>query len=492
MINIYLKGHENKHSIYELIRILMGTSEVEFVDNREIDDKETLIISSLEKGRVDTEIYKDGKLVSKNSIEDIDDINIKREYEKKEIIGLKKSLYKAIKNIKNNSTPWGILTGIRPSKIVHELMEKGIDREEIIDILTNEYFIAEDKSKLLLDIVEVESKYLYPLDKNNYSLYVSIPFCPTKCVYCSFPSYPLNRWNELVDIYTEKLIQEIIEVANMMEGKNIQTVYIGGGTPTSIPSKNLDRIIKKINMLFGRDNIEEFTVEAGRPDTINREMLEMLKENQIDRISINPQTMNRETLESIGRKHSPEEIEKAFKLAKDIGFKSINMDIIVGLPGEDVKDIENTMSHICRLNPDNLTVHTLAIKKSLKLNEEKEKYKISEENKIEEMLNITREYASKMDMEPYYMYRQKQILGNFENVGYTKPKEECIYNILIMEEKQTILGVGAGAISKVFYPSLNRLERVPNVKNLKDYIDRTDEMIRRKIKGLNNMLTLEE
>ncbi|MBS4539694.1 coproporphyrinogen dehydrogenase HemZ [Clostridium sp. D2Q-11] len=491
MIKVYLNGHKNSHNIYELLRILMETSEIEFVDYDSIDNENLYIISSLEDNVIRTEIYKEGKLISDNIINDIDNINIRRDFEKKTSVGTKKSLYEAIKKVNNISSPWGILTGIRPSKIVHELREKGINKDEIFNILTEQYLIAKEKAQLLLEITEVESKYLYPLDKSNYNLYVSIPFCPTKCVYCSFPSYTLEKWEDLVDSYTETLLYEIRQIAELMKGQTINTVYIGGGTPTSIPKENLVKIISSINDLFGRENITEFTVEAGRPDTINEEILQALRDNHIDRISINPQTMNGETLKLIGRNHSPKDIEEAYIIAKDKGFKSINMDIIVGLPGEDLEDINNTMNHLSKLNPENLTVHTLAIKKTSKLNNEKEKYDIAEGEKIEKMLKLTEDYAARMGMKPYYMYRQKQILGNFENVGYAKEDKECIYNILIMEEKQTIIGVGAGAISKVYYPSQNRLERVPNVKSLKDYIDRIDEMIDRKSIGINNMLTAE-
>ncbi|MBS4534229.1 coproporphyrinogen dehydrogenase HemZ [Clostridium sp. D2Q-14] len=492
MIRVYLNGHNDTHNIYELLRILTEIQKIEFVNDEKVCNEDLFIISSLNGISVKTEVFKDGKLIAVNNIKDINKVNIKRDLNKKKSIAIKKSLYKVIEDMMGSTVPWGILTGIRPSKIVHELKEKEIKKDEIFNILTKEYLITEDKSKLLLEITDVEEKYLYPLDKNNYSLYVSIPFCPSKCVYCSFPSYPLGKWRDVVDKYTEALLNELEEIANLMKGKNIQTVYIGGGTPTSIPKENLVRIIKTINSLFGRENIKEFTVEAGRPDTIKEEILQNLKKNYVDRISINPQTMSKKTLELVGREHNPEDIEKAYNIAKKVGFNSINMDVIVGLPGEDVGDIKNTMKKILDLDPDNLTVHTLAIKKTSKLNIEKEKYDLAKTEKIKDMLKITKNFSKKMEMISYYMYRQKQILGNFENIGYAKKNKECIYNILMMEEKQTIIGAGSGAVSKIFYPSKNRLVRVPNVKNLKDYIDRKEEMIERKRVEINKMLTSEE
>ena len=232
--------------------------------------------------------------------------------------------------------------------------------------------------------------------------------------------------------------------------------------------------------MYGKENIKEITVEAGRPDTIDKEKLQMLKSNDINRISINPQTMNEETLKLIGRKHTEKDIIKAFALAKDIGFDVINMDIIVGLPEEGTDELANTLDEILKLNPENLTVHTLAVKRASIFSKSIKEFSMESQSTIENMLNMSRKYAEKMNLRPYYLYRQKHMLGNFENTGYSIEGKECIYNMLIMEEKETILAVGAGGVSKIYYPDENRLERVPNVKNLKDYLERIDEMVERK------------
>lgn len=283
-----------------------------------------------------------------------------------------------------------------------------------------------------------------------------------------------------MDEYTDKLIYEIGQIGDMMKEKTISTVYIGGGTPTAIPIDNLDRIIKAIYEYFGHDNIVEMTVEAGRPDTIYREMLEMLKENNVERISINPQTMNDNTLKLIGRRHYSKDIVESYYLAREIGFDIINMDLIVGLPTEGVKEITNTLKEIEKLNPENLTVHTLSIKRGSKFKATMDRYKIESQRIIDEMLENTRKFAEHMKLKPYYMYRQKQILGNMENIGYAKEGKECIYNIVMMEEKETVVAAGMGGVSKVFYPKENRIERISNVKSLEEYLNRVEEMVERK------------
>lgn len=265
-----------------------------------------------------------------------------------------------------------------------------------------------------------------------------------------------------------------------MEGKKINSVYIGGGTPTSIPQIDLEKLINAIYDKFGEENIKEFTVEAGRPDTITEEYLKMLNKNKISRISINPQTMNDKTLQLIGRKHNAEDIVKTYYLAKDIGFNTINMDLIIGLPNEGIEDVNNTLDKIKKLDPENLTVHTLSVKRGSRFKGTIDQYHIQGQNIVEEMLNKTVDYSKEMGLEPYYLYRQKQILGNFENIGYCKPETECIYNIAIMEEKETIMAAGMGSVSKIFFPEENRIERVPNFKDIKEYLERNEELIRKK------------
>ena len=273
-------------------------------------------------------------------------------------------------------------------------------------------------------------------------------------------------------------------MAEKKKGCTLDTVYFGGGTPTSLSPEDLDTLITKLKNTFDFSTVQEFTVEAGRPDSITREKLEVLKKHGVTRISINPQTMKQETLKIIGRRHTVEDVKDRFHMARELGFDNINMDLIIGLPEEDLDDVRSTMEQVKELGPDSLTVHSLAIKRAARLNTMKEVYKDLKITNTQEMIDLTAEYARGMGLEPYYLYRQKNMAGNFENVGYAKPGKACLYNILIMEEKGDILACGAGTTTKITYPDENRLERVENVKDVEQYISRIDEMIGRKEKLL--------
>lgn len=490
MIYIRLHGHEYNYDVLELVKLFFFNEDIQIFDKETLVNHQGLLIESTlyqDHGKisVNTKVLEMESCISSNQIDDIESIDIKENDLKKKVkTGIKQSIFRALSKVTDGKVPWGILTGIRPTKIVHELYDKGYDRVTVYEVLTYEYLLSSEKANLIINIANKERKFLYPLDEERFSIYIGIPFCPTRCLYCSFTSNSLDKWGNLVEEYTDKLIYEIEEVSKYLKNKRINTVYIGGGTPTAIPVGNLDRIIKSLYKAFDKTEFLELTVEAGRPDTINEEMLHMLKKNRVHRLSINPQTMNGKTLSTIGRDHSPEDIIRSFKMAKAIGFDSINMDIIIGLPEESNDDVIATMEEIMKLEPDNLTVHTMAVKRASKLKESIDEYSLTQQKTIEEMLNTTKSYAREMRLNPYYMYRQKQILGNFENIGYSKDGKECIYNMAIMEEKETIIALGAGAVSKIFYPKENRFERVPNVKNLPIYIDRIDEMIERKVKFL--------
>ena len=323
--------------------------------------------------------------------------------------------------------------------------------------------------------------------ENGYSLYVGIPFCPTTCLYCSFTSYPIGAWKGKTGLYLDALFKELSYTAEKMKGRTLDTVYFGGGTPTSLEAGELDAILTKIEELFDLSSVSEFTVEAGRPDSITREKLLALRKHGITRISINPQTMKQATLDLIGRRHTVEMVKEKYALARELGFDNINMDLIIGLPEEDIDDVRATMEELKAMAPDSVTVHSLAIKRAARLNMFREQYANLKIRNTQEMVDLTAEYASKMGLLPYYLYRQKNMAGNFENVGYAAPGKACIYNILIMEEKQTIVGCGAGTTTKVAFSAENRLERVENVKDVGQYIERIDEMIARKEKMLEKL-----
>ena len=351
------------------------------------------------------------------------------------------------------------------------------------------YLASDEKIDLSIEIASREKRLLEPLDYDRgYSLYVGIPFCPTTCLYCSFTSYPISRWKGRTGLYLEALFKEMEYVAKKMKGRPLDTIYFGGGTPTSLPAEDIDAILTRLDRLFDTKNALEFTVEAGRPDSITEEKLQVLRNHGITRIYINPQTMNQKTLDLIGRHHTVEMVKETFHMARELGFDNINMDLIMGLPEEDLDDVSRTLEEVEALRPDSLTVHSLAIKRAARLNMFKEEYGGLKISNTPEMIALSEASARRLGMEPYYLYRQKNMAGNFENVGYSLPGKACIYNILIMEELQTIAACGAGTTTKVVFPAENRRERCENVKEVEQYISRIDEMIGRKERILGGCL----
>ena len=392
---------------------------------------------------------------------------------------LKSMLYELLRDYTGQDLPWGNLTGIRPTKIPMALLEQGWKNTEIADYMRKTYYTSNEKTALSIMIANRERHILKDINyEDGYSLYVGIPFCPSICLYCSFSSSPLSVWKNKVDTYLDALCKEIEACARIYRNRKLDTIYMGGGTPTTLEPYQMDRLLTKIEECFDRSYLKEFTVEAGRPDSITREKLEVLRKHGISRISINPQTMNQSTLDIIGRRHTVEQTVEAFHLARELGFDNINMDLIVGLPGEEYEQVEHTMKEVTALDPDSITVHSLAVKRAARLNMFKDQYKEMTFTNNQQIMKMTARYAYQAGHSPYYLYRQKNMAGNFENVGYAKPDSAGIYNILIMEEKQSILALGAGATSKKVSGEL--IERTENVKDIKNYVERIDEMIERK------------
>ncbi len=392
----------------------------------------------------------------------------------------KRFLYQSLQEETGLVLPWGNLTGIRPTKIAMTMLEDGKSEEDVAAYLREKHFVSEEKIALGIEIAKREREILSTLHyENGYSLYIGIPFCPTTCLYCSFTSYPVSVWKERVGDYLTALEQELEAVAQMYRGKILDTVYIGGGTPSSLSAEELDRLLTKLKNLFAFSTVQEFTVEAGRADSITEDKLKVLLKHEVTRISVNPQTMKQETLKLIGRQHTVEQVVDAFRLARQAGFDNINMDIILGLPGETKEDVQATIEAVSALVPDALTIHSLAVKKASGLQKWIEKNGVTAYNNTEETMEIAAAGARAMNMVPYYLYRQKNMSGNFENVGYSAKGKYGIYNILIMEEKQTIVACGAGSITKRVYPD-GRIERSENVKDVSQYIERIGEMIERK------------
>ena len=398
---------------------------------------------------------------------------------------IKKLFYQMLVGRTGHELPWGSLTGIRPTKIALSRLEAGWKEDDIRRFMKETYMTSDEKINLSVEIAAREKRLMEPINYDSgYSLYVGIPFCPTTCLYCSFTSYPISKWKGRTGLYLEALFKELEYTAEKMKGRPLDTIYFGGGTPTSLPAEDIDAILCKLEQLFDIKNVLEFTVEAGRPDSITEEKLKVLASHGISRISINPQTMNQKTLDLIGRRHTVENVKEKFHMARALGFDNINMDLIMGLPGEDLDDVKHTLEEIEALKPDSLTVHSLAIKRAARLNMFKEEYADLKISNTPEMIALSEACARRMGMEPYYLYRQKNMAGNFENVGYSLPGKACLYNILIMEELATIVACGAGTTTKVVFPSENRRERCENVKEVEQYISRIDEMIGRKEKIL--------
>ena len=397
--------------------------------------------------------------------------------------------YKKLSEKSGRELAWGMLTGVRPTKIAMKKLEEGWKPSQFVPWLMETCMVSREKAILSWMVANKEQEQLEPLDQENgYRLYVGIPFCPSVCSYCSSSSGPISQWKKHVESYMDALCKELEFIGKASKGKKLNTIYIGGGTPTSISAEQLDRLLTCIDENFSREHLLEYTVEAGRPDSITREKLEVIYKHHVTRISINPQTMQQKTLDLVGRKHTVEDVENIYQMAREIGFDNINMDLIAGLPEETPEDMQDTLSKIAALAPDSLTVHSLAIKRAAKMGQEKKNAVVGEY--LSQMIQDASDAARDMGLVPYYLYRQKNIAGNFENVGYAKVDKAGIYNILIMEEKQSIVAAGAGATTKIVmkepveYPAgsgkKTHLVRIENVKAIDAYINRIDEMIERK------------
>lgn len=403
---------------------------------------------------------------------------------------LKSAVYELLCNYTGKTLPWGDLTGVRPTKIAMTMLKSGGTPESAVSNYIKTYHVSSSKARLAAKVADFELKTIQQIDMDrDYCLYIGIPFCPSRCLYCSFTSYPIGIYKNKAGEYIDRLCAELDYIAAAYKEKNLVSIYIGGGTPTSIDHCLLDKLLTHIDITFGlgdgKCNPLEYTVEAGRPDSITREKLQVMKRHGITRISINPQTMLDETLKTIGRAHTADDTRNAFSMAREMGFDNINMDIIAGLPGEDVDSMRYTLEEIKKLAPDSLTVHSLAIKRAANLRQQLDTYEGQINRDMDSMLDMVEGTAGELSMEPYYLYRQKNIGGNLENVGYAGKGHECLYNILIMEEITDIIAAGAGASTKLTFHEENRLERVENCKSVDDYIDRFDEMLLRKKKAFS-------
>ena len=500
-IGILFADREFEHDVYELIKAFYPEAEIHtFYDHvdEECDlrfrverDNENYIIKYDREERVDEPSHTQCKGIACASV--IKEISEEGErlhtLRKENKDSLKHALYELLVKLSGRTLPWGNLTGIRPAKIAMAMLEAGMSNVQAAQEMRDRYQVSFQKTALAITIANREREILKDIDyENGYSLYIGIPFCPSICLYCSFSSYPLKVWQKKTDEYVEALCKEVRETAPMMKGRKLDTIYMGGGTPTTLEPHQIRKLLDTVGEAYGYDNLAEFTIEAGRPDSITREKLQAIREFPVTRISVNPQTMNQETLDIIGRRHTALQTKEAFYLARELGYDNINMDLIVGLPGEDRAMVERTLEEVKNLAPDSVTVHSLAVKRAARLNMFKEKYQEMTFENNQEIMELTMKAAYEMEMGPYYLYRQKNMKGNFENVGYAKVDKAGIYNILIMEEKQPIIALGAGGSSKLVFDHGKRIERVENVKDVASYISRIDEMIERKRAGIATWL----
>ena len=473
MIKVKLNNSQYNYDVFQMINLFYFFPDIKFVEedfDYEINVKEDII-------------------ELKNGLECFEYTINKYNKIKEEV---KKAVFLYFSKNTTLELPWGTLIGIRPSKKALELLQKGVSEEDIIEEFKEKHITREDKARLCIDVAKFENNIVNK-EKDNISIYIGMPFCPTRCVYCSFTSNPIGICKSIVDPYLDALSREIKEISNYVNDRklNIECVYFGGGTPTSVNNEQFEFIMKCIYEAFTKyNNVKEFTVECGRPDSITSEKLVTMNKYGVHRISINPQTMNDETLKLIGRNHSVDSVYETFKMARELGFDNINMDLIVGLPGEKISHIIKTCDKIFDMKPDSITIHGMSIKRASRLHENmlnNYRFEIPGQMELNQMYEHTAKLSIRLNMKPYYMYKQKNMVGNMENVGYTIPSKEGIYNIQMIEERQTVIALGADAVSKVVFHGENRHERFANVKDVREYIKRVDEMIERKIELLETL-----
>lgn len=465
---LIIDSHPFRYEMEALCRMFLHGRELKITEEAEIPPKEDYIYTALEGDEITVKAKIDGKYAE-----------AKRTAENDHARNMELAVFGVLTEILSIRPKWGVLTGIRPVKLAMQLHDMGLSEEEIRKKLKEERLVSDEKLDLLLTTMEHELEIRASSRPNSVSLYISIPFCPSRCSYCTFTSHSVEKAAKLIPQYVELLCDELKDIAVLIDeiGLHLETVYMGGGTPTVLTAKQLDRVLSTVNESFDMTGVRELTVEAGRPDTITAEKLALLKKNGVGRISINPQTMDDEVLAAIGRKHTAEDVKNAFALAKTFGFDSINMDLISGLPGDNMEKFRKTIAEVIAMNPDNITLHTLTVKHGANLAP-------MAQSVFAATADAMNEYAygefAKAGYFPYYLYRQKGTVDNLENVGFCKPGKEGIYNIFIMDETHTILSAGAGGVTKMKAPYDKKIERIFNFKYPYEYIERFELMNERK------------
>ena len=480
-MTLYLNGHTYKYELEHLIKMFFPMIKLGISYENTQDDPNavvTTLTEETEEYRLMVTVRYKGETV--NRMETVSRFRSDASAECERIFGV--LIYELLESLTGISPKWGILTGIRPVKLVSSRLEDGETDKQIIDDLEENYKVKPQKTKLLLETAKVERHVLPKRDENDFSLYLSIPFCPSRCRYCSFVSHSVEQAKKLIPDYLLALRQEIKETGRMADelGLKLKTVYFGGGTPTVLTAQQLTELFSEVSASFDLSGCEEYTVEAGRADTITKEKLIAIKDAGATRISINPQSFQNDVLKEIGRKHTAEQVIDCYHLARELGFDNINMDFIAGLKGDTLDGFKKTMETALILAPENITVHTLSIKRSSSLYQDAESLEMIRNNPTSAMADYSQRVLEDAGYHPYYLYRQKNTLQNLENVGFCKPGYEGLYNIYIMEELQTILALGAGAVTKLVDRDSGLIERIFNYKFPYEYISQFDEMLHRK------------
>ncbi|MCM1115167.1 MAG: coproporphyrinogen dehydrogenase HemZ [Clostridium sp.] len=390
-------------------------------------------------------------------------------------------LYSVLRELLGYQPPWGILFGVRPAKLMHRFCEK-YGEAGARNYFINTFLATPHKTDLAIEVMKHENKIIALSQPESFSLYVSIPFCPSRCAYCSFVSHSIERTKRLMEPYVDLLCKELARTGEIAKalGLRLETIYFGGGTPTTLEAPQLTKLFHTISNSFDLSSLREYTVEAGRPDTVTDEKLLALKNAQVSRISINPQSFNDEVLNEIGRKHTVQQTIDAFELARKIGFDNINMDLIAGLPKDNLHSFKSGINQAISLGAESITVHTLALKSAAYMVTRDNTFDLTDRIVTSDMVDYSNQSLSAAGYYPYYMYRQSKSLGNLENVGWCKPDKDCLYNVYMMDETHSVLAVGAGAVTRLKNQATGKIERIYNFKYPYEYLDRFDELLERK------------
>lgn len=472
---VVVKNHPYSYDVENLAEIFFPYEKIKVLSQLPFDTEDNILaVTEMSADEIHVEARVFEKVIIKSE-------KIGKESDCQNIMSV--LFYRAFSELLGVSYPWGILYGVRPARFWHSLSDK-YSKERARNIFDQKYLVSSKKLDLVARVAENENKIISLSQKNSFSLYVSVPFCPTRCSYCSFVSHSIEKAAALVEPYVDLLVREIAETAKYANdlGLRLESVYYGGGTPTALSANQLSRVAKAINDNFSLSTLREYTVEAGRPDTVTSEKLAALKSAGVGRISINPQSFNDDVLAAIGRRHTVRQTLDAFALAREAGFDNINMDFIAGLPKDDIKSFKHSIETALSLGAESVTVHTLCLKTGAYMVTRDNVFDHGDIDTVNKMVDFSREYLLGAGYVPYYMYRQGKSLGNLENVGWSKPGSECLYNVFMMDETHTVLAVGAGAVTRLKNPVSGKIERIYNYKYPYEYISGFDNMLKRKEK----------